>query len=175
MGALAGGAAGGYAGHKMHHGFLGAVGGAYAGHKLEDTYKEHHNKPSPSPAHGAPPPVPVASRPTNSGGPKMGNFSTSSSNVTLDGDFDLIAECTACDGRRKLSSISLNQVLTNEDGHFRWVPSGGNFGGSARYVNLVEGGKVLEAELRACDGRWVRDRVHLDERIENSDGDLKLI
>jgi hypothetical protein len=175
MGALAGGAAGGYAGHKMHHGFLGAVGGAYAGHKLEDKYKEHHNKPPPSPSHQSPPPVPVASRPNNTGTPMAGNFSASASNVTLDGDYDLIAECTACDGRKKLSSISLNQVLTNDDGHFRWVSSAGNFGGSARYVNLVEGGKVLEAELCACDGRWVRDRIHLDERIENSDGDLKFV
>jgi hypothetical protein len=175
VGALAGGAAGGYAGHKMHHGFLGAIGGAYAGHKLEDKYKEHHNKPPPSPTHQLPPHVPEASRPNNASGTKWGNYSGSAHNATLDGDFDLIAECTAIDGKKKLSSISLNQVLTNDDGHFRWIPSGGNFAGSARNINLVEGGKFLEAELRTCDGRWVRDRICLDERIENSNGDLKLI
>jgi hypothetical protein len=175
MGALAGGAAGGYAGHKVHHGFLGAMGGAYAGHKLEDKYKEHHNKPPPSPSHQSPPPIPVDSRPNNNGGQFKGNFSASSSSVTLDGDFDLIAQVTAIDGSKKLSSISLNQVLTNEDGHFRWVPSNGGFGGSARNVNLVDGGRFLEAELRACDGRWVHDRICLDERIENSNGDLKFI
>jgi hypothetical protein len=175
MGALAGGAAGGYAGHKMHHGFLGTIGGAYAGHKLEDKYKEHHNKPPPSPTHQAGPPVPTASHPNNNSGQLKGNYSGSAHNATLDGDFDLIAECTAVDGRKKLSSISLNQLLTNEDGHFRWVPSGGGFGASARNVNLVEGGRFLEAELRACDGRWLHDRICLDERIENSDGDLRFI
>jgi hypothetical protein len=174
MGALAGGAAGGYAGHKMHHGFLGTIDGAYAGHKLEDKYKEHHNKPPPSPTHQKPPPVPMTSRP-HGNGHKMGNFSASAHNTTLDGDFDLIAECTAIDGKKKLSSISLNQLLTNDDGHFQWVPAGGNFAGSARNINLVDGGAFLEAELRACDGRWVRDRICLDERIENSDGDLKFV
>jgi hypothetical protein len=41
LGALAGGAAGAYAGHKMHHGIIGAAGGAFAGHKLEDAWKQH--------------------------------------------------------------------------------------------------------------------------------------
>jgi len=178
MGAVGGGLAGGYAGHKMGHGFLGTLGGAYAGHKLEDAYKEHHNKPpSPSPQSAAPP-VPVSSRPNNASQPhgKSGNFSASARNVSLDGDFDLIAECTACSGQKKLSSISLNSILTNDDGHFRWAPGGGgNFGASARHVKLIDGGRVLEAELRACSGDWRTDRIILDERIENSDGDLKLI
>ena len=36
MGAMAGGAAGFYGGHKKQHGLLGMIGGAIAGSKLED-------------------------------------------------------------------------------------------------------------------------------------------
>lgn len=71
-----------------------------------------------------------------------------------------------------MSSISLNQVLTNDDGHFKWVASSGNFGGSARNVQLLDSGKVLEAELCRCDGSWNHDRIHLDEKIGNEDGNL---
>jgi len=181
MGALAGGAAGGYAGHKMHHGVIGTLGGAYAGHKLEDKWKDHHNKPpSPNPQHPLPPPVPHGTRPEhgNYGGGQMGNFSFSSEKISLDGDYDLIAECTNVDGHKKLSSISLNQVLTNDDGHFRWVSPGsgpGNFGASAKDVRLVDGGATLEGDLKNCNNEWVRDRIHLNERIENSNGDLRLL
>ena len=74
-----------------------------------------------------------------------------------------------------MTSISLNNVLSNDDGHFSWVRQGGNFGGSARNVRLVDGGRVLEAELRDCAGHWKWDRVYLDEKIENSNGDLKML
>jgi len=175
LGAIAGGAAGGYAGHKLHHGFLGTLGGAYAGHKLEEAYKEHHKKPA-SPAPPIPPPEPRPSYNNYGGGePLRGNFSASAVNITLDRDYDLIAECGAIDGHKKLSSISLNNVLTNDNGHFRWVPSGGNFGASARDVRLVDGGRVLEAELADVGGNWRRDRIMLDERIENSDGNLQML
>jgi len=175
MGALAGGAAGGYAGHKMHHGFLGTLGGAYAGHKLEDAYRDHkQHSQSPQP----PPPVQHDSHPQHYPQVSVGNFSASSADMSIDGDYDLIASCTNAQGNRKLSSISLNHCLTNDDGHFKWVDPGsgqGNFGGSARNVKLVEGGRVLEAELCKCDGSWRTDHVRLDERIENSDGDLKMV
>ncbi|QDS77144.1 hypothetical protein FKW77_001314 [Venturia effusa] len=170
-GALAGGAAGGFAGHKMNHGVIGALGGAYAGHKLEDKYKEHHNKPALAPQQ----PMPHApAQQHHSGQPMLGNFSSSSSKISMDRDYDLIAECTTVNGHHKLSSISLNQVLANDDGHFRWVNQGGNFAGSARNVQLLDGGRKLEAELCRCDGTWVWDRIYLDEKITNDDGDLRL-
>jgi hypothetical protein len=159
----------------MHHGFLGALGGAYAGHKLEDAYKDHnkHSKPS-SPAPLAAQPPPAHHEPQG----LRGNFSASSIDITLDRDHDLIASCTIIRGQRKLSSISLNNAITNDDGHFKWVDSGsgpGNFAASARNVRLVDGGRILEAELRGCNGAWRRDTIRLDERIENSDGDLRII
>lgn len=198
MGALAGGAAGAFAGHKVNHGFLGALGGAFAGHKLQDAYSDHkkHSRPSsrrssssfsssdegkhhyqqqqqqpppPQPyyGHAAPPP------PANHGGLR-GNFSHSASRIQLDGDHDLIAECATVNRSTKLTSISLNGLLTNDDGHFRWSKEG-NFAGSARNVRLVHDGRFLEAELRRRDGSWHTDQICLDERIENSDGDLRML
>ncbi|KAI1875099.1 uncharacterized protein JN550_002528 [Neoarthrinium moseri] len=186
MGALAGGAAGAFAGHKVNHGLLGALGGAFAGHKLQDAYKDHkkHSRPSSRrssssssssstghshtvqrpPQHQAPPVV---------HGTK-GNYSQSSSRISLDNDHDLIAECADINGSRKLSSISLNRLLTNDDGHFRWSREG-NFAASARNVRLIHGGKFLEAELCSCNGSWRRDQICLDERIENSNGNLQML
>nr|5C8O_A Chain A, MoCVNH3 variant [Pyricularia oryzae]5C8P_A Chain A, MoCVNH3 variant [Pyricularia oryzae]5C8Q_B Chain B, MoCVNH3 variant [Pyricularia oryzae] len=48
---------------------------------------------------------------------------------------------------------------------------GGNFWDSARDVRLVDGGKVLEAELRYSGG-WNRSRIYLDEHIGNRNGEL---
>lgn len=76
-----------------------------------------------------------------------GNFSVTATSITLDATHDLIASCRAVDGHAKLSSLSLNEVLGNDWGHFKWVGRGGNFGASARDVRLVQGGKVLQAEL----------------------------
>lgn len=159
----------------MHHGLLGTLGGAYAGHKLEDAYKDHKNHSKPSspapPVHNQPPPL------QNQMPARRGNFSASSKDINLDNDFDLIASCKNIRGHKKLSAISLNNVLTNADGHFQWVPPGsgrGNFGASARNVKLLDSGRALEAELRCCNGQWRKDVIRLDERIENSDGDLRM-
>lgn len=162
----------------MNHGIIGTLGGAYAGHKLEDKYKQHHNKPAsaaqaPIPQILPMPPMPAQQHYSDQQMP--GNFSSSSTKISLDRDYDVIAECSTINGHSKLSSISLNKVLSNDNGHFKWVPDGGNFAGSARNVRLLDGGKKLEAELSRCDGSWVWDRVYLDEKIKNDDGDLVFI
>jgi hypothetical protein len=54
------------------------------------------------------------------------------------------------------------------------VGGGGNFGASARNVRLVEGGQVLEGELRR-GGDWVMSSIVLDERIQNKNGCLELV
>ncbi|KAK8080228.1 hypothetical protein PG997_008046 [Apiospora hydei] len=204
MGAMLGGATGAFAGHKVNHGFLGALGGAYAGHRLEEAWKDQKQNSRPTSSssqqqHQPPPPmmmappqpqyaaVPVlapapvfAPAPARSPSPKpeppqFGNFSLSSWRISIDGDYDLIADCRTISGQQRLSSISLNRYLTNMDGHFRWSgEEHGNFGASARNVRLVEDGRFLEAELRTMDGTWRWDRIHLDERIMNIDGDLQL-
>lgn len=131
----------------MHHGFIGTLGGAYAGHKLEDAYKDHKKQPKPQDT----PPTPILHMPNQQPPYRLqsqvparhGNFSASSKDITLDKDHDLITSCSDIQGRRKLSAISLNTLLTNDDGHFEWMTPGsgaGNFGASARNVKLVDGG-----------------------------------
>jgi len=202
MGAVAGGALGAYGGHQLNHGVIGAVGGAIAGSKLQDHYKKddeekkkkkekkhrfgfgRRDSSSSSSSssssddekkknrhHAAPPPA----QHHHTGQILAGNFSASCTNITLDGDYDLIALCRASSGQQKLSSISLNNCLTNIDGEFRWA-RGGNFGGSARNARLVDGGRVLEAELCRSENRgWRTASVRLDERITNEDGELKFL
>ncbi|KAJ4397637.1 hypothetical protein N0V93_001870 [Gnomoniopsis smithogilvyi] len=186
MGALAGGVTGAWAGHKVNHGFLGALGGALAGHKLQDAVGDHQKKKkkhkksgssssssssssSCSSRHGSPPP-PTQQAPLR----YAGNFSGSATQITLDQDYDLIASCSKVDGSRRLSSINLNRCLTNSDGHFKWSREG-NFGASARNVRLADGGKVLEAELRNAGGHWVWDKIALDEKIGNQNGELVMV
>ncbi|KAL1879174.1 hypothetical protein Daus18300_001753 [Diaporthe australafricana] len=178
LGALAGGAAGAWAGHKANHGFLGALGGAFAGHKLQDAVNDHnkHKKDEHKQSYSPQPPQ-YAQQPPPPPPPKQhyaGNFSASSSQMNIDGDYDLVASCRRMDGSQRLTSISLNNCLTNEDGHLRWA-KGGNFGASARNVRLIDGGRTLEAELRNCGGGWVWDRIALDEKIGNSNGDLVMV
>lgn len=183
MGALAGGAAGAWAGHKVHHGFLGAMGGAFAGHKLQDAISDHRKESEQKKyeqQHPASPPPQYSQYNQRPASPRRhsrnlaGNFSASATQITLDRDYDLVASCYDMGGNPKLTSISLNDCLTNEDGHFRWA-RGGNFGASARNVRLVDGGKVLEAELANCNGQWIHGRIELDEKISNNDGNLILL
>lgn len=101
----------------------------------------------------------------------IGGFSSSCSNITLDRDFDLIALCKSTDGKEKLSSIDLNECLANEWGEFRWVKNGNAFA-SAKHVHLIDGGRVLEAELGDGRGGWRRSRIVLDDRIRNDNGEL---
>lgn len=185
MGALAGGATGAWAGHKVNHGFLGALGGAFAGHKLQDAVGDHKKKKKHRKSHssssssssssscssrqGSPPPLQHHEPPKYAG-----NFSKSATQITLDQDFDLIASCSKIDGSHKLSSISLNRCLTNSNGHFKWSNEG-NFGASARNVRLLDRGRVLEAELQSIGGFWKSDRVVLDEKIGNQNGELVMV
>lgn len=198
-GALAGGALGAYAGHQVNHGVIGAVGGAIAGSKLEDHYKKddkkkkdkkshfwkrrHSNSSSGSSSSSSSSddekakPVPLShSHHQYQPQPVMaGNFSSSCTSITLDGDYDLIALCRAVDGQQKLSSISLNNLLTNSDGQFHWA-RGGNFGVSARNVQLLDNGKILEAELgMGGDRGWNRTIIRLDEKITNDNGELRFL
>lgn len=186
MGALAGGAAGGFAGHKMNHGILGTLGGAVAGSMLEDKLKKEkkHKKPkkekkhkrrdssssssSSSSSDSGKSPAPVAAG-------MAGNWSASSRAARLESEGRvLVAECEDVHGRRHESRIDLNDCLTNTHGRFFWA-RGGNFRPSARDVRLVDGGRVLEAVLGDGQGGWVRNALRLDERIENDDGRLRMI
>lgn len=86
----------------------------------------------------------------------------------------MIALCVDRHGKEKLSSIDLNDCLTNEWGHFRWA-RGGNAFASVKNAHLIDGGRVLEADLADGRGGWNRSRIVLDERIGNEDGELVLV
>ena len=100
-----------------------------------------------------------------------GGFSGSCSNITIDRDFDLIALCKMREGKENLRSVGLNECLANEWGEFRWVKNGNAFA-SAKNVRLLEGGRVVEADLGDGRGGWNRSRIVLDERIGNDNGEL---
>ncbi|KAI0601542.1 carbohydrate-binding module family 50 protein [Biscogniauxia sp. FL1348] len=237
MGAVAGGAAGGFGGHKMGHGVLGAVGGAIAGHLAEEFIKdkreEHHQQSNPPPAYSSGSGYQSHHEPTRDrgfgGGGGGGNFSATSHDIYLEGGNTLRAVCQRAGSGTQVSYLNLDRVLSNEDGHFRWmggggggmqhvtvqqgdtlrdiarrfhcsfeeiarvnnlanpdmifagqnlqipIHSGGNFSASARDIRLVDGGRVLEAELRTVRGGWNRSHINLDERIGNRDGELYLV
>ncbi|PWY77005.1 CNVH-domain-containing protein [Aspergillus heteromorphus CBS 117.55] len=198
MGALAGGAAGGFAGHKVNHGILGTIGGAMMGSVAEDGIKKHKEKKEAEERHRMEmeqrqryemeqqqrqryemeqrqrydqdhhhhhhhchsPPVQAM----------RGNFSASARDIRLEG-LDLVAHCGRVSGELERSYLPLNAVLTNRWGDFAWSREG-NFGASARNVRLVDGGRVLEAELGDGSGGWKRSFVRLDERITNQNGHL---
>lgn len=79
--------------------------------------------------------------------------------------------------------LARHNGIQNEDmiypGQRLEVPGGarasGNFSSSARNVRLVDGGQVLEGELRRAGGDWVTSRIVLDERIGNKNGCLELV
>jgi hypothetical protein len=183
MGALAGGAAGSFAGHKANHGFLGTIGGAVAGSMLEDAYKDKkHKKPKKEKKHKKSRRGSSSSSSSSSSSDSgesshalAGNYSASSRGARLEDDGrTLVADCRDTNGHHCESRLDLNACLTNTNGSLRWA-RGGNFRPSARYVRLVDGGRVLEAELGDGRGGWVRNHVRLDERIENSNGRLAMI
>jgi hypothetical protein len=70
-----------------------------------------------------------------------GGYTRSSRDIHLDahGDYNLRASCGRGDGSRSDSTISLNQVLENDHGSFRWYTGGG--GGSKSYT--VQPGDTL--------------------------------
>ncbi|KAI2612085.1 carbohydrate-binding module family 50 protein [Hypoxylon fragiforme] len=247
MGGLAGAAVGAYGGHKMGHGIIGALGGAFAGHKLEDYAHDRHERKEEEKLHHTSSINSSSSGYYNSNhnnhsthsfhnpssdrgimGHNDGNFSSTSHDIHLEGDYDLSANCRLRDGGSRTSIVNLNDVLSNQDGHFRWKQPGGgsasvtvqsgdtlrniasrfnvsvddiarhnnisdpdriypgqnlqvpgratgNFASSARDIRLVDGGRVLEAELLDVHGNWHRRSINLDERIRNEDGCLRLI
>ncbi|KAF2830739.1 CNVH-domain-containing protein [Ophiobolus disseminans] len=166
MGGLAGGAAGAYGGHvlggKAGHGktgtLVGALAGAFAGHKTQDAtsdwkderdekkkrekeQEEQQNYQNQQQNHGSPPAHRQSDQRTR--GNFGGNFTESSRDVRLDahGDYTLHAACRTPDGSYQSSSMSLNRILANDGGSFRW--SGGDSGGANTYT--VQQGDTLRA------------------------------
>ncbi|RAH64005.1 putative glutamine-serine-proline rich protein [Aspergillus aculeatinus CBS 121060] len=193
LGAVTGGAAGAFAGHKVNHGFLGAIGGALTGSVAEDAIKNHRKKKEEEEKEALRRQKEALKEQkrrekeerkmqrrtdrhhrrhsSRSGNTFRGNFSGSSREIRLEGYHELVAYCGDVDGRQHRSVIPLNDVLTNSWGEFKWARHG-NFAASASNVHLEDGGRVLVADLGDGNGGWKRSWIRLDERISNQNGRL---
>ncbi|KAJ4314149.1 hypothetical protein N0V94_006608 [Neodidymelliopsis sp. IMI 364377] len=167
MGGIAGGAAGAFGGHKLGgqagHGaagtIIGAIGGAFAGHKAQDAVgdwkdehdekkkmeKQHEEQQKYNQQHQGGPPQHERrnSGDERSRGDFGGNFTASSREIRLDanGDYNLHAQCRRSDGSYQSSTLSLNNIIENDGGSFRW--SQGSTGGASTYT--VQQGDTLRA------------------------------
>ncbi|KAI8943855.1 hypothetical protein NX059_001827 [Plenodomus lindquistii] len=166
MGGIAGGAAGAFGGHalggKAGHDkigtVVGALAGAFAGHKAQDAASDwkderHEKKEHQKQQHQQHQQAPMQhskheEESSRSRGDYGGNFTASSRDIRLDayGDYNLHAQCRRTDGSYQSSTLSLNQILENDDGSFRW--SQGSSNGSTTYT--VQQGDTL----RAIAGRF---------------------
>ncbi|CAI9630464.1 carbohydrate-binding module family 50 protein [Alternaria burnsii] len=171
-GGYGGHALGGKAGHGVAGTVIGALAGAFAGHKgqdaVEDKWDEHKEKKKEEEdrkryeeeeerrrkygqQHGGPPPIQHhqgsgnRSNDQRTPGDYGGNFSDSSRDIRLDahGDYTLHAQCRRADGSYQSSSISLNRILENDGGSFRWSGSNNSGGGENTYT--VQQGDTLRA------------------------------
>jgi hypothetical protein len=165
MGGLAGGAAGAYGGHalggKAGHGtsgtIIGAIAGAFTGHKAQDAAEDWKDKrdekkewekqqhQQQQQGHGPPQGHHSGHGQENERhrGDFGANFTESSRDIRLDahGDYNLHAQCRRSDGSYQSSTISLNNLLENDGGSFRW--SGGQSNGASTYT--VQQGDTLRA------------------------------
>jgi nucleoid-associated protein YgaU len=194
MGAVAGGAAGAFGGHKIGGAtghsksstLIGALAGAFSGHKLQDAaedwkddrdekkeeekrkeeeekrrkeekkrreeeeknrrdddrHSSHHRRRSSSRRRRSR----SSSRGSNRrrSGHYAGNFTASSRDIRLDahGEYVLHASCKRENGDYQHTSISLNKLLENDRGSFRWS-AGGHHGGSSQVT--VQHGDTLRS------------------------------
>ena len=116
---------------QQHHGGFGGFGG-----------NNHHNAPPPQYSGGN---HHESSRGVN----YAGNFSGSSRDVRLDahGEYMLHASCRRTDGSYQQSSISLNRLIENDQGSFRWA-SQGHQGGGGNTVTVQHGDTLREIARR---------------------------
>lgn len=98
----------------------------------------HHNPPPPQYSSGN---HHQSSRGVN----YAGNFSSSSRDVRLDahGEYMLHASCRRTDGSYQESSISLNRLIENDQGSFRWASQGHQGGGGGGNTVTVQHGDTL--------------------------------
>ncbi len=88
----------------------------------QQQHNQPHHRPSSPPRHHE----------QSRGVSYAGNFSGSAQDIRLEahGDFKLSASCRRLDGSYQNSSISLNQIIENDQGSFRWSSGGGRDRGS---------------------------------------------
>ncbi|KAK3298673.1 carbohydrate-binding module family 50 protein [Chaetomium fimeti] len=90
-------------------------------------------------------------QPRDRGVSYAGNFSSSARDTRLDahGEYMLHTSCKRLDGSYQSTSISLNKIIENDRGSFRWF-SGGQSNGGGQQSHTVQPGDTL----RAIAGRY---------------------
>ena len=103
----------------------------------------HHNSPPPQYSSGN---HHQSSRGVN----YAGNFSSSSRDIRLDahGEYMLHASCRRTDGSYQQSSISLNRLIENDQGSFRWASQGHQGGGGGNTVTVQHGDTLRDIARR---------------------------
>lgn len=171
---------------------LGAVAGAVAGHKLQDgvsdwkdnrdeekekkkrdeeekkrreeqqQQNQHHGN-----HHHAAPPQHHHSQAR--GVSYAGNFSASSRDIRLDahGEYMLHASCGRLDGSFQHSSISLNKIIENDQGSFRWASGSRDNGNSKPSSVTVQPGDTLRNIAARVDCSF--DEIARHNGIQNPD------
>jgi nucleoid-associated protein YgaU len=110
--------------------------------RREEEKKNEHHRPqngSHSPARQE------HSQPRERGVNYAGNFSSSSRDTRLDahGEFMLHTSCKRLDGSYQSTSISLNKIIENDRGSFRWFSASGSSSSSGPSSYTVQPGDTL--------------------------------
>ncbi|KAL1601575.1 hypothetical protein SLS60_006490 [Paraconiothyrium brasiliense] len=197
LGAAAGAAAGGYGayklagpatGHSKTSGLVGALGGALTGHVLQDGashWKDKHDEKKEKEKREKEEKKHHEHRDSNERpreGHFAGGFTRSSRDVRLDahGEFNLHAQCRREDGSWQGSTLSLNRILENDNGSFRWSSGGHSSGGGGSQAITVQPGDTLRAiaarhncdfhELARHNGITNEDMIFPGQRLEAPGG-----
>ncbi|KAF2443624.1 carbohydrate-binding module family 50 protein [Karstenula rhodostoma CBS 690.94] len=193
LGAAAGAAVGGYGayklagpatGHNKTSGLVGALGGALSGHVIQDGashWKDKHDEKKDEEKWEKEHEKQHGGRRDSNERPREGHFAggftRSSRDVRLDahGEYNLHAQCRRADGEWQGSTLSLNRILENEDGSFRWSSGGRSAGGSSEAIT-VQPGDTLRAiaarhncdfhELSRHNGIQNEDMIYPGQRLE---------
>jgi hypothetical protein len=110
----------------------------------EEEERRHHHQ-------GAPPPFYHEQQSRDRGGVSFaGNFSESSQDIRLEpyGEYVLHASCRRGDGSYQGSSISLNRIIENDQGSFRWSSGRRDGGGGGGSVTVQPGDTLREIAAR---------------------------
>lgn len=108
-----------------------------------------------------------------------GNFSWTCDDIRIESDSRLFAYCWTSDGRRLPTYFNSNKHIENIDGNLEWSRIG-NYAHSCRnyeveFVVAVGSNRdaYLVSECARLDGSWKTTRLNLNERIDNTNGELR--
>ena len=99
-------------------------------------------------------------------------FTDSCKDIKLEAPATLVAQCKMENNTYKESKLSLDTLIGNVEGEFRWGHR--DFSHSAEHIALSKDG-VLTAELKTTDGKKIKKSLNLNTNIENKNGVLTVV